>query len=96
MVLTGTQSHIRQAFVSLANRSGTGASRRRKATERQRQIRLSDADIERVVSSYLAGAHTTELAGQFGVHRNTIQRLLKAHGVVLPHGPRAVVDRLES
>jgi predicted DNA-binding protein (UPF0251 family) len=82
----GTQSHTCQAIISLAQRRSEDAPRRA-TTKRQQQVRLSEADIERVVFEYREGAPTTKLARQFGVHRNTVQRLLKARGLVLIRGP---------
>jgi DNA-binding IclR family transcriptional regulator len=48
---------------------------------------LSPADVDGIIAEYDAGARTTDLAKQFCVHRNTVQRLLKTSGVVLRHGP---------
>jgi hypothetical protein len=44
---------------------------------------LEPADAEKLVAAYRAGARTTDLAREFGVHRNTVQRILKSSGVAL-------------
>jgi ActR/RegA family two-component response regulator len=36
-----------------------------------------------LVDAYTGGKGTAELAVQLGVHRNTVQRILKSRGVVL-------------
>jgi len=89
VVLTGTQSHPREGLLHLAKRGGRGRPLSEAApTRRQVQIRLSPEDIDRLLAAYQAGGRTTQLAGQFGVHRNTVQRLLKGRGAHLAHGPR--------
>jgi hypothetical protein len=81
VVLTGIPSHPRDGLLALAKRSRQGRpASEATATRRQIQIRLSPDDIDRLVAAYQAGGRTTPLAVEFGVHRNTVQRLLKARG----------------
>lgn len=42
---------------------------------------FSENDIEQIVSGYKSGKTTIELAGQFGCCKNTINKLLRQHGV---------------
>jgi hypothetical protein len=48
---------------------------------RQRQTRLGAVAMEMLVDDYRAGAKIKDLAGRFGVHRNTVTELLRRHGV---------------
>jgi hypothetical protein len=48
---------------------------------RQVQVRLCPDNVDRLVAAYQDGRGTTRLAAEFGVHRNTVQRLLSARGV---------------
>jgi hypothetical protein len=52
-------------------------------TTRQVQRRLRGPEIKELVAGYEAGATVYELAGQFGVHRNTVSASLKRQGVGL-------------
>ena len=52
---------------------------------KQKQKRLSDAEIRQVVERYSAGANTYELADEFGCHRSTISRTLKKCGIKVTH-----------
>jgi hypothetical protein len=88
VVLTGTPSHSRDAIAALAGRRTESGGRA--LGVRQRQVRLPHADVVRLVMQYEAGARTTDLAKQFGVHRNTVQRLLRRKGVLLRCGTRPV------
>ncbi len=90
VVLTGIPSHPRDGLLRLAGRDGRRGRPPSEvtATRRQAQIRLSSNDIDRLVAAYHAGGRTTQLAAEFGVHRNTVQRLLRAQGAHLARGPR--------
>ena len=88
VVLTGTQSHTREAIAGLAQRNGREAEPGARALAvRKLQARLAHVDVAQLVMRYQAGARTTDLARQFGVHRGTVQRLLKREGVLLRGGP---------
>lgn len=50
---------------------------------KQRQIRLTDEEKQKLVDAYIAGATTYQLAAQFGCHRNTVGNLLKSRGIAL-------------
>lgn len=90
VVLTGISSHPRECLLRLAKRGGRGRPlTEATAVRRQIQVRLSPDDIDRLVEGYQAGSRTTQLAVKFGVHRNTVQRLLRARGAHLARGPRA-------
>jgi transposase-like protein len=52
-------------------------------TIRQTQRRLRGPEIDALAAGYQAGATVYELAGQFGVHRNTVSASLKRRGVGL-------------
>lgn len=78
VVLTGTRSHSRDLLLQLPGRRGRARSLLEAAgVQRQIQIRLSPDDIDRLVAAYQAGSRTAKLAVEFGVHRNTVQRLLR-------------------
>jgi DNA-binding PucR family transcriptional regulator len=79
VVLTGVSSHLRDQLVRLS---------RRRSTLRESPDRVSGAVIAEILRLYLAGQRTTDLAERYGVHRNTIQRVLKRHNVTLQVGPR--------
>lgn len=55
---------------------------RSRAVKKQMQARLSKAQAEEVAARYAAGESGVGLAAAFGVHRHTIMRALKVHGVV--------------
>lgn len=42
---------------------------------------FSDADVEQVISGYQSGKSTIALAEEFGCSKNTINKLLREHGV---------------
>ena len=88
VVLTGTPSHSRDRLLRMAKRGRRARQRSEAVTPRQVQVRLSPEDVDRLVVAYRAGRRTTQLAAEFGVHRNTVQRLLKARGLLLTLGPR--------
>ncbi|KJF18044.1 helix-turn-helix domain-containing protein [Acidithrix ferrooxidans] len=50
---------------------------------RQRQKRLTCADVDKVVTAYVGGSTTYEIARQFGVHRYTVSQHLKGRGIKL-------------
>lgn len=50
-------------------------------TYRQVQRRISGADLNQLVTGYLAGATVYELAEQLGIHRHTVSEILERHGV---------------
>ena len=89
VVLTGIPSHPRDGLLALTKRTGHGQPlTEATATRRQIQIRLSPEDIDRLVAAYQAGRRTTQLAAEFGVHRNTVQRMLTSRGIRLVPGRR--------
>lgn len=47
----------------------------------QRQIRLTEDEIDDLVSAHLDGASSRELAARFGIHRTTVIAHLKRRGV---------------
>lgn len=49
--------------------------------ERQRQIRLNESEIARLVERYAEGASLRQLESEFGVHRDTAARHLENNGV---------------
>lgn len=62
---------------------------------RQTQRRLRGPEIDELVTGYQAGATVYDLAGQFGVHRNTGSASLKRQGVGLrqqPLSPTQIAD----
>jgi DNA-binding CsgD family transcriptional regulator len=48
---------------------------------RQAQRRLRETETKELVSGYLAGSTTYELADRFGVHRHTVSGILERDGV---------------
>lgn len=57
---------------------------------RQRQLRLSKAQVDELTASYQAGSSVRELVEQFGVHRTTVLDHLKRRDV----GRRPAVRKL--
>lgn len=85
--MAGTQSHTRDQLLGLISRDGwplgQTATKPPDRSGRSLQVRLSPADVARMIADYEAGARTTDLARRYGVHRNTVQRVLKANAVAL-------------
>lgn len=50
---------------------------------KQRQTRLTEAQKDELVASYMKGSTVYHLAEQFGCHRNTVSNLLKTRGIML-------------
>ena len=78
----GTRSHSRDVFLQLARRGRRDQRPLDTTATRQVQQRLSPDDVDRLAAAYEAGGRTVELAKAFGIHRNTVQRPLKACGDV--------------
>lgn len=49
---------------------------------RQRQRRLSDAEVERLVNMFVEGTPRAELASHFGIHARTVSTVLTRRGVL--------------
>lgn len=60
------------------------------ASEYQPQRRLSEAKLAAMIDVYRSGKTAFEVAKLFGIHRQTVTRLLVKHGV--PLHPRATID----
>lgn len=58
------------------------------APERQRQVHLPTRYQRELIERYKAGATQRELAGQYGVHRTTVTKILQRHGVETQRGLR--------
>lgn len=52
-----------------------------KCLEQPYRREFSEADIEQVISGYQSGKSTIALAEEFGCSKNTINKLLREHGV---------------
>ena len=52
---------------------------------RQRQRRLTGAQVAEMATKYEAGATVYELAAEFGCHRTTVAERLKKAGIVMRH-----------
>ena len=50
-------------------------------TPKQLQRRLDQPEADSLVKAYLAGESVYDLSDQYGVHRNTVSRILERHGV---------------
>ena len=61
----------------------TSSDYRLNGSTRQRQRRLTEAQVVEIATKYEAGASVYELAAEFGCHRTTIAERLKKAGVVL-------------
>ena len=57
----------------------TSPSEARPCTVRQRQIRLTESQIEELVEARQSGLTINRLAEQFGVHRTTVMRHLRSY-----------------
>lgn len=66
-----------QELLELVPSGGPPAPRKARQTQR----RLREPEVEELVAGYLAGSTAYELAGQFGVHRNTVLGILERRGV---------------
>lgn len=53
---------------------------RRRQKRRQTQTRLPAASVSALLVAYRDGARIDELSERFGVHRNTVMKLLHKHG----------------
>ena len=49
----------------------------------RRERRFSQDEVERLVEGYESGRTVCELGAEFGIHRVTVNRLLKRSGVTL-------------
>lgn len=54
---------------------------------RQRQKRLDENEIERLIAEYRTGLTIYQLATRFGCHRTTVSECLKARGVQMRRRP---------
>ncbi len=71
----------------------TSSDYRLNGSIRQRQRRLTEAQVAEMATIYEAGATVYELAAEFGCHRATVAERLKKAGVVLrgqPPTPEAI------
>jgi len=59
-------------------------------SEYQPQRRLSEAELAEMIGVYRSGKTAFEAAKLFGIHRQTVTRLLVKHGI--PLHPRATID----
>lgn len=59
---------------------------------RQRQVRLTAAQVDELVAAYGAGSSVRELVEQFGVHRTTVLDHLKRRGVPRRPNVRKLTD----
>ena len=50
---------------------------------RQRQRRLTEAQVVEIATKYVAGATVYELAAELGCHRTTVAERLKKAGIVM-------------
>ena len=67
-------------------------------THGQVQRRLSEVELDQLITGYQSGATIYELAEQFGVHRNTVSANLKRQGVGLRFqslSPTQVADAVQ-
>jgi hypothetical protein len=83
VVLTGIPSHSPDCLLRLARSGARDRQRSEAVTSRQVQIRLSPSEVDRLVAAYQGGRRTIQLAAEFGVHRNTVRRLLHTRGLLL-------------
>ena len=54
---------------------------------RQRQKRLDENEIERLIAEYRTGLTVYQLATRFGCHRTTVSECLKARGIQMRRRP---------
>jgi DNA-directed RNA polymerase specialized sigma24 family protein len=70
----------------------TSSDYRLNGSIRQRQRRLTEAQVVEIATKYVAGATVYELAAELGCHRTTVAERLKKAGVVMRlQSPEAVV-----
>lgn len=81
--MTGISPNHRDKIIRLAKRTRPTATRLEPDEGRKTSARLSRIQVAQMIAAYEASARTTHLAVQFGVHRNTVQRVLKANAVAL-------------
>ena len=75
----------------------TSSDYRLNGSIRQRQRRLTEAQVADMVAKYKAGATVYELAAEFGCHRATVAERLKKSGIVMRGQSPAseVIDSME-
>ncbi len=87
----GRLSNPATDFVQVSDKGVRGLARRRDlevecarqiaATNRQTQIRLGPADIERLIAASADGNSVLQLAARFNIHRTTVLAHLERNGV---------------
>ena len=85
----GRYSNLRDQGERIQNLLGMvpgGSSETGFRTARQVQRRLNIDEVDDLVRRYRAGAKVSELATQFGVHRDTVSETLNRRGVARRHG----------
>jgi hypothetical protein len=82
VVLTRQPSKQIQNLLVLRHQSRSSPPAR--VRQYKRHIRLSAERKSELITAYLSGAATTELAHLFGIHRGTANKLLRAAGVLRP------------
>ena len=61
----------------------TGDAHSERRAPKQRQTRLSDAQVPDLVAGYTSGSTVYDLAEQFSCHRHTVSKILKERGITL-------------
>jgi hypothetical protein len=88
VVLSGHYSNPAETSADV-DEADTATTTRR---PRQVQRRLTEAETERLVDQYEAGATIGDLSGEFGIHRTTASSLLNRRGVKIRVNSRRLTD----
>ncbi|WP_436495595.1 helix-turn-helix domain-containing protein [Actinokineospora sp. HUAS TT18] len=74
-------SHLRSIISQLPDLDGSSESGKPRAAMPRRAKQLKGERALALIDAYVAGASTREVAERFGIHRLTVSKILKAHGV---------------
>ncbi len=84
------QVELLQRILSLPQ---TGQKRQAPGRPKQKQVRLSPADIDRLIELYLAGKEINDLATQFEISRTTVMKHVERAGA--PRRRGVIVEHLD-
>jgi lambda repressor-like predicted transcriptional regulator len=82
-VLGGYSNHADQGerLAKLLENPRLGPRRPETRTPKQLQHRLAQPEADQLITAYLAGESVYDLSDRYGVHRNTVSRILERHGI---------------
>lgn len=94
--LTSLFSSLSTSVLDVCRKATTGArttrARPRTLPDRQRQIRLSDDEVDQMVIDYKSGQPICQLVRMYAVHRTTVLEHLERRGVARRPNVRKLTD----